>query len=469
MKVVFIQPHWFDKSSKSDVKSIHSITPPLGILYLAACIRRDGHKSMLIDALAENLSVEQVKNRVLKAKPDIVAMTGTTPQISSAFSVIKAIKNESDIPIILGGPHATAAPLETMRKCSEIDILVFGEGELIFPELVNAIEKGSSLEKIRGIYLRKKGDIKFTGSQAYVDNLDELPFPARDLLKSISIYKLAPSDVKREPSTTMVTSRGCPFKCKYCNKAVFGSKYRFNSPEYVLDEIEYLIEKYKIREIKFWDDVFTIRKKRTEQICEEIKKRKLDLVWSCESRVDIVDYDILKKMKSAGCWQIDYGIESAEQKLLDRINKGIKIETAAKTIKLTKKAGISTRGYFILGLPGETIKSANKTIDFAVKSGLDSATFFVCVPYPGTELYDIAKQEGGIKSDDWSQYSHIDFEKLIYVPNTIKEAELKKLINKAYKKFYIRPEFVTKQVLNIRSVDDIKNKLQGLKVLLKGL
>ena len=147
MKVVFIQPHWFDKTSKNDVKSIHSITPPLGVLYLAACIKEDGHKSMLIDALAENLSVEQVKSRVLKAKPDIVAMTGTTPQISSAFSVMEAIKEDYEVPIILGGPHATAAPIETKKRCSAIDILVYGEGEIIFTELVNAIEKVRILRK----------------------------------------------------------------------------------------------------------------------------------------------------------------------------------------------------------------------------------------------------------------------------------------------------------------------------------
>lgn len=480
MKVIFIQPNWIDSKRVSDIKSLHSVTPPLGLLYLAACARKEGHKAMLIDALAEQLTSDEVVERVGRSTPDVVALTGTTPQISFAFEVMKKVKalpNGKEIITVLGGPHATAVPAETLKKCDKIDFLVYGEGELTFTELIKALEKKKSrasiISSIKGLYVpSKKGPTKkepiFSGPRPYMENLDALPYPERELITYWEGYHMAPSDTWRDPSTTMITSRGCPFACKYCNRAVFGRGYRCMSAGYVLGEMKHLMKRYKIREIKFWDDVFTIDRKRTMELCDGITREKLDIVWSCETRVDLVDKEMLKKMKQAGCWQIDYGVESGNQELIDKITKGIKLEQVKKAVSLTKQAGISARGYFIIGLPGETVKTAKKSIDFAIEAGFDYVTFFVCVPYPGTELYELAKKEGGIRSDDWRKYSHIDFDNLIYVPPTIKDTELKGMIGESYRRFYLRPAYIIREALKIRDIDDIKKKARGAIAILGG-
>jgi anaerobic magnesium-protoporphyrin IX monomethyl ester cyclase len=475
VKVIFIQPNWIDSKRVKDIKSLHSVTPPLGLLYLAACARRDGHKVMLIDALAEQLTSEEVAGKVIKNRPDVIALTGTTPQISFAFDVMNKVKARPEgrgIKTVLGGPHATAVPLETMGKCDSIDFLVYGEGERTFTELLATLKKKknsvSILRSVKGIYLPAKKGPLFSGPRPFIEDLDVLPYPEREIITNWSGYHMAPSDTKRSPSTTMITSRGCPYGCKYCNRAVFGRVYRCMSSGYVLGEIRHLIKRYKIREIKFWDDVFTIDRKRTIEICDGIIKEKLDIVWSCETRVDLVDLEMLRKMRQAGCWQIDYGVESGNQELVDKINKGIKLEQVRKAVRLTRQAGISTRGYFIVGLPGETIETARKSIDFAIEAGLDYATFFMCVPYPGTELYELAKKEGGIRSDDWRKYSHIDFDNLIYVPPSIKDTELKGLIGESYRKFYLRPAYIFREALKIRGMEDIIKKAKGALAILGG-
>ena len=457
MNVVFVNPSWIEHSTEKEIKDIYSASPPLGILYMASYIRKFGHHPDLIDLSLFNISDDESVERIIKKKPDVVAFTATTPQINSAVRIIKKLGEISDVPVVLGGSHATIMPDEMMREHKDIDYIVIGEGEKTILELMDAMERPTNPEDVAGIIFRQGDKIIKTAPRGFVEDLDTLPIPARDLLSSINDYKLTPLDFKRTPVTTMITSRGCPFHCLYCNKSIFGNKYRTHSTRYVLDEMEHLIDKYKVKEIKIWDDVFTLNTKRTSEICTGIKDRDLDISWSCESRVDVVTKDILRQMKNSGCWLIDFGIESGNQNIINGINKGITLDQIRNAIRWSKDAGMFTRGYFIFGLPGETTETAKETVRFLKEIEPTFATFFIATPYPGTGLWDYVKNvEKFTLSEDWGSYSHIDFSNPPYVTKTLTKGELNQIIKDAYRGFYFRPSFILKRMLDINSASRLK-------------
>jgi radical SAM superfamily enzyme YgiQ (UPF0313 family) len=237
------------------------------------------------------------------------------------------------------------------------------------------------------------------GPRPLIQNLDALPFPARDLLP-MDKYIPLPNQYKRKPVANLMALRGCPYQCTFCSaNAVFGCSLRMRSAQRVYDEIKQLVDTYGIREISFWDDTLTVNKKWLHELCDLIISNHLDITWSCYARVNTVDLDLLKKMKKAGCWNIFYGIESGNQELLDRIKKGITLDQIRNAVKLTKKAGIEVRGSFMIALPGETPEMAHKTIDFAIELDPDYAQFSITTPYPGTELFEQAKQYGELSGD----------------------------------------------------------------------
>lgn len=469
MKIALVAPPWTEKNDdEKTLKSIHSITPPLGLLYIASYLRENGYEPTFLDAAVLNLNVDETVERILNLKPDIVGFTATTPSIDITLKAIIRLKQRNpEIKIILGGPHVTAVPKETMEACPSIDFSVIGEGEITILEILDKLSKGEELKDVKGIAYRGEDKVKITAPRPFIEDLDILPFPARDLALPLEKYSLAPSDYKRKPATTMITSRGCPYNCVYCNKAIFGRRYRAHTPDYVVNEIQHLIREYGIKEIKLWDDVFVLDKKRVESICEMIEKRGIDISWSCESRVNLVNKDLLKMMKEAGCWQIDYGIESGNQNILDSARKSITLEQAENAITWSHEIGISTRAYFMLGLPEETIETAEETIRFSKKLNLDFATFFITTPYPGTDLYTIAEEQNSIISRDWAKYSHVNIDDPVYAPTDISAEEMKRLMKKAYKAFYWRPGYVLKTMISIRRYEDIKKLMKASQFLLK--
>jgi len=303
-------------------------------------------------------------------------------------------KDFPDTPLVIGGPQLCSAPEKTMRD-GPYDLGVLGEGEETMLELAKAIAGGErDLSRIRGLIRRGTGGLIFNEPRPYIEDLDILPFPARHLYPPLDRYRPVPASYIKKPVGLMISSRGCPYQCIFCDRKVFGNRFRAHSSRYVVDEMEELIKKYGAKEIRFMDDTFTLDIKRVDAICDEIFKRKIKAPWTCLTRVNTVNLDILKKMKRAGCWQVIYGIESGDQRMLDIIKKSVTVEQNELGVRLAKKAGLNVRATFVFGLPGETLETIRRTVEFAKRADLDVVNFFTVILFPGNELFSMAKKEG---------------------------------------------------------------------------
>jgi len=436
MKVCLISPPY-----SSAVKSVVGITsPPLGLAYIASMLRQN-HEVKIIDSSILNYIIGDVERELRSFNPDVVGVTSVTPSIYEAYKVAETAKKvREDCTVILGGPHATFMPRQTMEECEYIDIIVRGEGEETTRELIENIEKGVPLNKVMEITFRKENGIIDTEPRPFIKNIDDIPFPSRDLLP-MHLYKF--NGVKY---TTMLTSRGCPFGCSFCSSSrLFGGYWRGRSPENVLEEIKTVYGEYGIRNIEFMDDTFTLDQKRAEKICDGIIEQGWDISWGASSRVDTLSKELAEKMKKAGCWIIFLGIESGSQKILDTIGKRITLEQAKKAVEILKDAGIQVLGSFIIGFMQDTKETIKETIKFAKSLNLDYAEFSILTPYPGTPIFDYAKKNNMLLTEDWSKYTAT--EPIVKIEG-ISEKEVKALFQKAYITFYLRPKIVMKWLRN---------------------
>jgi anaerobic magnesium-protoporphyrin IX monomethyl ester cyclase len=436
MKICLISPPY-----NSAVKSVVGVSsPPLGLAYIASVLRQS-HEVKIIDSNILNYTIGDVERELRSFNPDVVGITSVTPSIYEAYKVAETAKKvREDCIVVLGGPHATFMPRQTMEECKYIDIIVKGEGEETTRELIENIEKGAPLNGVKGITFREKNEIIDTEPRPFIKNIDDIPFPSRDLLP-MHLYKF--NGVKY---TTMLTSRGCPFKCSFCSSSrLFGGYWRGRSPENVLEEMKIVYEEYGIRNIEFIDDTFTLNQERAEKICDEIIKQGWDISWGASSRVDTLSKKLVEKMKKAGCWIIFLGIESGSQKILDAIGKRITLEQVKKAVKILKDAGIQVLGSFIIGFLQDTKETIKETIKFAKSLNLDYAEFSILTPYPGTPIFDYAKKHGMLLTEDWSKYTAV--EPIVKIEGA-SEKEIKALFQKAYITFYLRPRIVMEWLKN---------------------
>ncbi|MCK5434488.1 MAG: cobalamin-dependent protein, partial [Dehalococcoidales bacterium] len=361
--------------------------PPVGLALIAAVLEREGYQVAVLDANALKLQPEAVVPLVSDA--DVIGLTAITPTINTAIAIARQLKKAYPaLPIVLGGAHATLLSEETLATAPEIDIIVRGEGEQTIIDLLSALENKEPLDNIPGISYRKYGEVVSNPTRYKNINLDSLPFLAYHLLPWRR-YKPHPPHGRALPFAAIITSRGCPYRCSYCSKPIFGNKFRGQSPERVVEEVAYHKRKFGIKEFAFYDDVFTLDKRRAQAIADEIIKRGLKIHWTCETRVNLVDKDLLRHIKQAGCYAIAYGIESASQEILDTLNKDITLDQAEEAVRLSQEVGLQTIGYFMIGSPGESPETIRQTIDLAKKLKLDFAQFAVTIPFPGTMLYDL--------------------------------------------------------------------------------
>lgn len=437
-------------------ENVASIQQPLGLAYLAAVLVKNGHEVNIIDAAVLNYHHEQIVSHIRRYTPDLIGITSVTPNYATTLGLASRLKKEFDLPILIGGPHVTALVEETMRNHC-YDFAVLGEGELTVLQLIDTIQNNGDLSMVKGIAYRHEGQLIKTPPRPYVEDLDTLPFPARNLLPELSNYKPTPSAYRNIPQATMITSRGCPYHCAFCDRSVFGNRYRARTARNVVDEMELLVNEHGAREIRFWDDTFNVDQKRVFAICEEILNRKLDVTWTCLGRVNHMNEDLLEAMAKAGCWQVDYGIESGNQAILNGIMKGQTLDMVQRVVELTHKAGIGVRGFFMLGLPGENESTMRDTIGFAKSLDLTSAVFHITTPFPGTELFKIATKTGELRSDaGYDEYMLGFSEDIPYVPQGLTAQRMKDFQNIAYREFYFRPSFLIKRILEIRSVRDVQ-------------
>lgn len=416
--------------------------PPLGLCSLAAVVREKGYPTYIIDAPTSGYDFKEVVRKVSEIAPRYVGITASTAAIRSAARLARELKRSSSgVVILVGGPHVTALPKETLKESSEFDFGVVGEGENALIDFLSAYgSKSKGLEMVKGLVFRRGKTVVVNARGHYIKNLDDLPIPAWDLLPALGrYYRSSPQSFDRLPSTSFVTSRGCPNQCTFCDRGVFGNYLRGFSPEYVIRVLRILVHQYGIKHILFDDDTFTILKKRLEKICRLIIEEKMDLTWTCLARVDSVDEGILQLMKKAGCWQILYGIESGDQQVLDQLQKGITLEGIRKAILLTHKVGIRSKGFFILGTPFETKMTVEKTIKFMKQISLDDFHMTFFTPFPGTEIYKTQIKDGGICKERWSAMNEWE---PVYVPSGFEYDELISFSKRAFREFYFRPSIV---------------------------
>ncbi|MFH2058485.1 MAG: radical SAM protein [Pseudomonadota bacterium] len=367
---------------------------PLGIAYLAAYCEREGHTVQIFDELPGNFP--NLKERLMAFKPDIIGVSCMTATYSKACEYAMEIRSITPLtPIVFGGVHPTVATEDTMQN-DFVDFVIYGEGEETFAEFLNQYRPGNDVDYslIKGLAYKKDGNIFKNPERKLIKDLNDLPMPARHLF-SMEYYAQRWNWPRGywNKTANMMSSRGCPYNCTFCgSKSMFGKTFRAFSTEKTVDEIEILVKEYGFECISFSDDTFAINKKRAIEICHEIKRRDIKAVYRFQLRANTCDEDLIAELKKAGCIHIDIGAESGSDKILKQMRKGITVQQIRDSVKRIKKYGIHTGVTFIIGSPGETEEDIEKTRNLAEEIDADYTQFFIMTPYPGTELYDYAKE-----------------------------------------------------------------------------
>jgi len=465
--------------------------PQTGLAYLAAITIQSGHKAKIIDAMATPVSLNNLIELIQKEKFDLIIVHSSTPTFNNDKKIISEIKKITNSVIGFTGTHTTVLPEESLKQ-SEAEFILIGETELTLKELLGILSNlqleqkcdatfmsqiprdksrvttldfaFDKLKLINGLAIKLNDEVIITPPREIYPDLDSFPFPARELLPNDK-YTMPFFD--RKPFVTIIPSRGCPFKCTFCRAGkVWGARPRFRTPSNIVAEIKDVINKLNIRNIVFMTDALTLKRDWTIALLNEILKEKLSFRWICNSRVDTVDKEMLNLMKKAGCELISYGVESGDQSILDKVKKNIKLEDSIKAMELTRQAGIVSLAYFIIGLPGETEETSKKTIKFAKKINPDYVNFHIATPFPGTELYDYAKNNNLLVSNNWDDYEEEG--SAVIRTETMTPEQLVKYQKYAMNSFYLRPKYILKELLSIKSLSDLLAKIRaGINVIKK--
>jgi anaerobic magnesium-protoporphyrin IX monomethyl ester cyclase len=397
MKVALVYPKLGGQINRAFRFFTGSYDPPLGILYLAGVLREKEIEVNLID-LSFSAHWDEYKNELLKLKPDMVGISSMSPfadQADLAASIAKKCLPECKV--VMGGPHPTASPRDTLSN-ENVDFVVVGEGEKTLPELIEAVEGDKDFSGINGLAYKANGKIRQNPPRGFIQDLDEIPFPARDLLPVWNKYlSQIPFFPYIHPYTTLMGGRGCPFNCSFCQpmlQKMFGRGIRLRSPENVADEVEWLIDKYNIKSVFFFDDTFTANSKWAVKVCDEFIRRKIDLLWGINSHVNTFTHELALKLRKAGCVYVAFGVESGSQRVLKEVlNKGIKLHQVKNAFNICRKAGLLSMASLMIGNPGETREEILETISFVKKIKPDILDAHFTTPTPGSEMYELVKDQ----------------------------------------------------------------------------
>jgi radical SAM superfamily enzyme YgiQ (UPF0313 family) len=441
--------------------------PPLGLLYLASyLLENSAHDVSVTDAQVEGLSYPALQDRIRAEQPDVVGMTAMTMTLLDVLKTAALVRQfSSSVPVVLGGPHVHLYPEETVSR-PEVDYLVLGEGEVAFKELLDALGDTARLREVQGIAFLDQEEYVNTGIRAPIDDLDSLPIPARQLVP----YKKYSSLLSQSgaPVTTIFTSRGCPFKCAFCDRPHLGKTFRSHSSSYVVDEME-ACTKLGITDFLVYDDTFTVNRQRVLDICDEILRRNLNIKWDIRARVDTVNEEMVEKLSRAGCNGIHYGIEAGTEHVLRTLNKGITLAKASSAFRLTRRCGIPILAYFMIGNPGETREDIMTTFEVMIRLDPDYVHMTVLTPFPGTQIYFDGLRNGIIDRDYWREFARNPTPDFVppHWGEHFTRQELHELLAIGYKRFYTRPSYIFRRICKLRSWGELRKKaLAGIKVFL---
>lgn len=460
MRVMFINPPLDAVLEQELINPVTAFlfynSPPLGILYLAAALERRGDTVGVIDAAAEGLGVAGTVRRIDAFRPDLVGITATTVGFEGAKRLASALKKAlPQVPIVLGGPHCSLLPREALEEPA-FDFGVVGEGDETIGELCDVVEGTRPRDSVLGLVWRDGETLRFNLPRPNVQDMDALPFPARHLV-SPDLYTPVPIDQHGLPKYTVISSRGCPHSCAFCQKA--NSGYRSFSTRYIVDELEHLVEQFGAKDIAFVDSLFAHSHKRVEDICDEILARpslRGKLSWTCSSRVECVDKPLLLKMKQAGCWRTRFGIESGNDDVLTFIRKGINKEQIRNAITWAHEAGLQPKAFFILGHLPDSHASIQETIALAIDIPLHDVTVQINTILPKTPQEEIFRTRGAEYGRLESETTdHKSFWQPTYVPHGLTSEDIIAYHRQFYRKFYFRPVTLWRHLSAIRSKDDV--------------
>jgi anaerobic magnesium-protoporphyrin IX monomethyl ester cyclase len=452
MKNIFINPYSYYASGTNEA----TVYPPLGLCYIASVLEKNGFESKIIDANVLKMENEKIIDIISSYNPDLVGIYTNIVSARAAIELGKMIKEfNSKITTVAGGPLATTLP---EKFASVFDIVVRGEGELTLLEF----NKHMKLKGIDGITFSCNGKIFHNKNRNLIENLDTIPFPAFHLLEpNLKKYKCR---ARKKPVAPILTSRGCPYQCIYCNKSIFGHSFRARSPENVMSEIQHLVDNYKIKQIDILDDNFTLDPRRAEVICDMIIERGYNIAINCQNgvRADRLSEELVGKMKKAGVFKVGIGIESGDKDILKIMKKQLDLEKVKEAIRMFRKNGITTYGFFIFGLPGDTPASMQRTIDFAKEANPTIANFCIAIPFPGTEMFEIVKREGRfLQNMEDGIFSGFYDGEIFFETKETKKEDVIEFYKKAYKEFYFRPGKIMDIVSSARSLGEVSWMLEA--------
>lgn len=448
MRVLLVNPPRFEgipvvREERCEIIERNSVLPPYSLLQIASLLRGRQHEVELIDANGEDISYPTFESLISKKDYDAIIFRFTPTTFDWDMKVTTISKKYSDAYTIGICWTLNSFTKDVMNEAENLDIYLRHEYESVTTELIDTLSISTDLSNVNGIAYRNNGEMKITGDAQPIKNYDDIHTPAYDLLKSFDYYY--ENTRHGQPFTIMYTSKGCPYSCIYCTVA--NTKWKARSAESVIEELRYLKQNYNIKTVTFFDETFTINKKRVEDICQKMIDEKMGIKWYCNSRIDLLDKQLVEKMKSAGCRAICMGIETGSQKIIGEVNKKVSVEKAADIIKMVKSTGIKAYCSFVIGLPGENWDTVNETIEFVKNTLPTGAQFNVAAPYPGTKLYDIAIEKGWISknADFRKMYQHQSMMRT----DELTEEDLNVARKKAYEALYLNPKWWIQNVCHV--------------------
>lgn len=465
MKVLVANPPWPGEGygARSDVRWPHKrrdkyLEYPIYLAYIVAVLEEAGLEVAFVDAVMEEMSIEDFARAATAIGPDLVVLECSTPSIYHDLETARATKEAlPGTRVALTGSHPTVFHEELLRDNPAVDAIVRGEAELTVRDLALSLAGGENLSGVQGLTYREGDGVLVNPPRPLIEDLDSLPFPARHIVNQEG-YRAAIYSGERP--TAMVSSRGCPYHCVYClwPETLYGHKFRARSAQNVVDEMELVVKDYGVDEIYFDDDCLTLSKKRVLEMCRLILDRGLDVKWIVQARVDTVDKEVLSAMKEAGCHYVLFGVESGSPKMLEIMKKRITLDRARQAFRDCRDVGMKTQAFFLFGVPGENQETIEETIEFARELDADSTQFAIAIPHPGTELYQVCLENGWLVFDSWEDFAA---ENSLIATEELTREDVERARIHAYRSYYFSPKFVARSLVRVRSLKDVKRLLRG--------
>jgi len=468
MKVLIINPPWPGKGygtrSQNRIikhRSDKYLQYPIFLAYSTAHLIRAGHEVAYIDSVIQDYDMDRTVVEACRTAPDVIFMETTTPSIEADYANLIQLKQATGATVIVGGPHASYFHRSVLEECPAIDVVIRHEFDTKIARVVSNLH---DLRKVSGITYRDDDGINDNGDGELEQDLDNVPFPNRDVVPWNWYLEAWYS---RRPFMNMMTSRGCPYHCSFClwPQIMYGHRQRFRSVDNVLSEIKYLVDRYGVRELNIDDGTFTTNKARVIEFCQKLRGAGLKLIWTCNGRVDNLDDEMLSEMKQSGCKMIRLGVESGSQEVLDKIRKGLTLRQIEDGVRLVKKHGIQALGGFMFGFPYDSRESVEQTIQLAKKLSPDQVQFSISMCYPGTSLYEYAGSNNLLLAKSFKEFD------MTYGPVVktldMERDDLKNILARAYREFYFRPAFVWQTLGHMKDIEEIKRVFRSLKSVIR--